>query len=144
MARTAAEFFPWYYEARRNLSGTLAERSAAEDKMFSDWYHEMSVGDHVHICHWSDVSPATVVRKTATTLTVRLDKAERDPSWLPEWEPGGFAGVCTNNDDQRWIIEEDPNGRTVVFRWHKRKNRYENTAGEGLYPGWLKKYDYNF
>lgn len=144
MARTSKEFFDWFHTVRHHLSGSYSERQAAEAKMFADWYHEMEVGDHAHVCHWSDVSPVTIVKKTATTLTVRFDKAERDPNWKPEWVVGGFSAVCLNNDDQKWIIEEDQNGKTEVFRWHKRANRYENQIGERLYPDWQKKYDYNF
>lgn len=144
MVRTSKEFFDWFHTVRHHLEGTYSERAAAEQKMIADWYHEMNVGDHAHVCHYSDVDPVTIIKKTATTLTVRFDKAERDPSWKPEWVIGGFAAHCTNNDEQKWIIEEDPNGQVEVFRWHKRSNRYENTIGEALIPGWMKKYDYNF
>ena len=144
MKRTSKEFFEWYHAERRHITGSYSERQAAEDKMLADWYHEMEVGDHAHVCHYSDVSPVTIIKKTATTLTVRFDKAEKDPTWHPEWEVGGFSAVCLNNDDQKWIIEEDPNGKTEVFRWHKSSNRYENTIGERLYPEWRKHYDYNF
>lgn len=144
MARTAKEFFDWYHTVRHHLKGTYAERRVAEAKMIEDWFRELEVGDHAHVCHWSDVSPVTVIKKTAQTMTVRFDKAERDPNWKPEWEIGGFAAHCTNNDEQKWIIEEDPNGKTEVFRWHKSSNHFENTIGETLIPGWMKKYDYNF
>ena len=144
MVRTSEEFFSWYHNARHHLTGTYEERQAAERKMISDWLHELEVGDHAHICRYSDIDPVTVVKKTATTITVRKDKAVRDPAWKPEFIPGGFSAHCVNNDEQKWIITEDPNGDTEVFRWHKRTNRYENTAEETLYPGWMKKYDYNF
>lgn len=144
MARTAKEFFDFYHTERRKLAGSYAERTAAEAKMFSDWFHELDVGDRAHVCHYSDISPVTVIKKTASTLTVRFDKAEPDPDWKPEWEVGDFCAHCTNNDSQKWIIEENPDGRTEVFRWHKRTNHFENTIGETLIPGWMKKYDYNF
>ena len=142
--RTAKEFFDWYHEVRWELEGTYEERREAELKMFADWYHEMNVGDQAHICHWSDRSPVTIIKKTATTLTVRYDKATRDPNWKPEFVIGGFSAYCTNNDEQVWNIEEDPNGKTEVFRWSKRMNCYKNTADEKLLPEWMKKYDYNF
>lgn len=142
--RTAEEFFKAYHKDRWNLTGTFEEREAAERKMFADWFHELDVGDHAHICRYSDIDPVTVIKKTETTLTVRIDKGELDPTWKPEFVIGGFAAHCTNNDSQRWILEEDPNGEVEVFRWHKRTNRYENSIGEKLIPGWKKKYDYNF
>ena len=142
MKRTTEQFYKEYYEKRSHLS--WREWDDVERKMRDEWYHEMEVGDHAHICHYSDVSPVTVIKKTATTLTVRMDKATRDPNWKPEWAVGGFAAHCTNIDEQKWIIEEDENGSVEVFRWSKRYNQYRNTSGEKLFPEWRKYYDYNF
>ena len=140
MKRTSKEFFDWLYKARWDVP--WEERSEWENKAFLDWWNELEVGDHAHICHWSDVSPVTVIKRTAKTITVRYDKATKDPNWKPEWIPGGFSAICTNNDDQKWIIEEDENGRTETFRL--RKIGWRNKAEEKLYPGWAKHYDYNF
>ena len=142
--RSIEEFFDMYHKARWELTGTYEERRAAEMKMFADWYNEMDVNEHAHIQHYSDVSPCTVVKRTKTTITVRYDKAELDPSWQPEFIIGGFSAHCVNNDEQRWTIEEDPNGETETFRWHKKDNCFMNKSGEKLLPGWMKKYDYNF
>lgn len=142
--RNTQEFFKAYNEARMNLTGTWQERMEAERKMFADWYNEAAVGDRMHIQHWSDVSPCTVIKRTATTITVRVDKAELDPTWKPEFVIGGFSAHCTNNNEQRWNIEEDPNGEVETFRWHKRDNCFMNHSGEKLLPGWVKYYDYNF
>lgn len=142
MKRTKEQFFEELYEARRHVS--WREQEELDRQMFSDWYHEMEVGDHAHVCQWSDVDPCTIIAKTATTLTVRYDKAERDPAYTPEWIPGGFSAICTNQDDQQWVISEDEDGRVEVFRWSKKYNQYRNTAGERLYPEWRKFYDYNF
>ena len=144
MKRTAKEFFEQYHTERWNLEGTYDERRKAELKMFEDWYKEMEVGDHCHIKHWSDVSPCTVIKRTKSTITVRYDKAERDPNWKPEWIVGGFSAHCTNNEDQEWIISEDPDGRVETFRWRKTRNCFMNTAEEKLFPEWMKFYDYNF
>ena len=142
MKRTTKQFFEELYTARRRVS--WREQETLDRQMFSDWYHEMEIGDHAHVCHWSDVDPVTIIAKTATTLTVRYDRAERDPEWKPEWEIGGFSAICTNIDEQKWIIEEDPMGMVEVFRWSKKYNQYRNTAGERLFPEWRKYYDYNF
>lgn len=141
MKRTSREFYDALYENRRNVS--WREQDELERKMREEWYHEMDVGDHAHICHYSDVSPVTIIKKTASTLTVRHDKAT-EGDWKPEWVVGGFSAVCTNIEDQKWIIEEDPDGYVEVFRWSKRYNQYRNTAGEKLFPEWMKYYDYNF
>ena len=142
MKRSKEQFFNELYNARRNVS--WREREELDCKMFSDWYHEMEVGDHCHICHWSDVTPCTIIAKTPTTLTVRHDKATRDENWKPEWDIGGFSAHCTNIDEQKWNIEEDEDGTVEVFRWSKRYNQYRNTCGEKLFPEWKKFYDYNF
>ena len=141
--RTAKEFFDYYHKVRWDLPGTYEERRIAELKMFEDWYREMDVGDRVHVKLYTDVNPATIIAKTKSTYTVRYDKATRDPNWKPEWIPGGFSAICTNDDDQKWIIEEDPNGATETFRWSKRLNCFQN-SGVKLLPGWAKYYDYNF
>ena len=146
MKRTAEQFFNEYHEARRNFEGTYLERQEKEKQMFRDWYDEMEVGDHCHICHWSDISPCTVIKRTKTTITVRYDKATRKDSWKPEFVIGGFAAHCLNNDDQHdaWLIEEDENGVIETFRWSKKFNCYKNLSDEKLFPEWAKKYDYNF
>lgn len=146
MKRTAKQFFEEYHEARWNFTGTYEERRQQELQMFKDWYDEMEVGDHCHICHWSDISPCTIIKRTKTTITIRYDKATRKESWKPEWVVGGFSAHCLNNDDQEnaWDIEEDPNGMTDTFRWSKKFNCYKNTSDEKLFPEWMKKHDYNF
>ena len=140
--RTSKEFFDSYYEAYRN-AGSYEEAERIREQMFSDWYHEMTVGDHAHVHLYTDNEPVTIIAKTKTTLTVRYDKAELDPDWKPEFIIGGFSAHCTNNDEQRWIITENPDGRTEVFRWSSRMNCYQS-KGCKLLPGWVKTYDYNF
>lgn len=140
MKRTRKEFFEWYHKERWNVP--VAERQEWERKAFYDWVNELEVGDHAHIRHYSDISPVTVVRRTAKTITVRYDKATKDPTWKPEWETGGFSAICTNIDEQKWIIEEDENGRTETFRL--RQVGWRNYADEKLIPEWEKYYDYNF
>ena len=119
------------------------ERERLDRQFYADWYNEMEVGDRCHIQHYSDVSPCTVIKRTKKTITVRYDKATRDPNWKPEFIPGGFSVICTNNEEQRWIIEEDLEGRTETFRLHN-NGKFESPYGERLYPEWLMHYDYNF
>ena len=115
------------------------------NEMRREWRQSLEVGDRVHICHYSDITPATIIKKTKTSLTVRHDKAHLD-GWKPEMIPGGFSVVCLNDSDQigHWIIEEDSEGSIEVFRWSKRYNRYKNTSDEFCEPEWMKYYDYNF
>lgn len=134
MKYTVEEFWNRYYDLPYN------EREAA----FEEWYQSIDVGDKVNVLLYSDREPATVIKKTAKTLTVRYDKAHRDPNWKPEWIAGGFSAICTNDNDQKWIIEDDPFGKIEVFRWHKNAGHYISANGLKLFPGWMKYYDYNF
>lgn len=138
MKRTRKEFDEWFHEERWNQP--TRTRDEWEAKAWADWLNEIEVGDHCHICYYSDVEPCTVIKRTATTITVRKDKAER--KFTPEWVPGGFSAICTNIDKQEWEITEDPNGHVETFRRHKDGRWYG--SGMKLYPEWMKYYDYNF
>ena len=118
-------------------------RQAALESLREEWNKSMEVGDRASVHLYTDDNPCTIIKKTATSLTARYDKATRDPSWKPEWVVGGLSAICTNQEDQKWIIEEDPNGATETFRWHKNEGAYMHN-GCRLTPGWYKKYDYNF
>lgn len=142
MKRTSREFWDWYHEEKWNIDFRNGQRDAWEHNAKMEWWNELEVGDRAHICHWSDVTPVTVIKRTAKTITVRHDKGTLDPNWKPEFVVGGFCAHCTNNDEQKWIIEEDPNGRVETFRL--RNVGWRNSADEKLYPEWAMKYDYNF
>lgn len=95
---------------------------------------------------WSDVTPFEVVRVVSDkTVEVRRMDAERDESWTPTFVSGGFAGVCTNTNEQRWIITSNTANETVRVRLQKdgswkdkyqRRFRPSDTA--------IRHYDYNF
>ena len=143
MKRTREQFNEEAKVIRQNFDITWQEKDARIAKLYEEWYLELEPGDHAHVRLWSDSEPVTVIKKTPKTLTVRYDKAERDPDWKPEWIPGGFSAVCLNQSEQKWIIEENPDGRTEVFWWSSTKGVYQH-HGCPLYPGWYKYYDYNF
>lgn len=94
---------------------------------------------------YTDALPYEVTRVVNPKhLHVRGLKAERDPSWKPEVVPGGFAGHCVNNYEQRWFLSSQPEAKSLSIRLHKngrwydaRGNRY--TVGKATYF-----YDYNF
>ena len=115
-----------------------------QSRIVSEWCNELAVGDHCHINHWSDVSPCTVIRRTPCSITVRYDKAKLSEGWKPEFIPGGFSAHCINQEDQKWDIEEDPDGKTETFRWSKKYGVWKNRCDEKLFPEWEKYYDYNF
>ena len=100
---------------------------------------------------YSDINPFEVVRKVSDkTLEIRAMSAERDPSWKPDFVPGGFFGTvreaCAQGHpgSQEWVIKSNPNGHIVRIRLGKRgwkdaaKRHYE------LSDEPVKFYDFNF
>lgn len=94
---------------------------------------------------WSDVTPYEVlsITKSGYTATVRAMHAELDKSWKPEVVPGGFAGHCINNIEQRWVITPDPDGvilkvRRTKYGWRNGFQRFKASATPCMF------YDYNF
>ncbi|MBQ6627940.1 MAG: hypothetical protein IJH65_03910 [Methanobrevibacter sp.] len=117
-----------------------------QEKLRKDWYKSLEVGDRVHINHYTDVDPATIIKRTEKMIIVRVDKAELDGQWKPEFIPGGFSAHCTNDSEQinHWVIEEDETGSTERFNWSEKYGVWKNKSNETVSPGWLKYYDYNF
>ena len=119
------------------------KRQEAQDNLLREYNSGLDVGDKGSVRLWSDSNPCTVIKRTKTTVTVRYDKAERNPDWKPEWVTGGFSAICTNIEDQQWIIKDDENGATERFYWSNKENCFVHN-GCRLTPGWHKYYDYNF
>ena len=70
-------------------------------------------------CGYTDVEPFEVIEeRTPTKLVVRGMDAELDPTWKPEFYPGGFFGHTANNRQQRWLITSNPEAPTRVVRKH--------------------------
>ena len=109
------------------------------------------VGDKVHACFYSDAQPGTVVKRTAKRCRVRYDNVDKDPSWEPEISPGGFSGHCVNQESQRWVITDNPDGVIHQFFLHKSGQWRMSAAGSNesgvsarLGPGWAYRRDFNF
>ena len=112
---------------------------------------EPKVGDKVNIPRYSDVDPATVIKRTRCYCWVQLDKAELDPSWKPDYIPGGFSVHCTNQREQKWNISRNENGSIEKFYYSKKRKiwlrSYSADSSRCFTPlreGWYKFYDYNF
>ncbi len=89
--------------------------------------------------------PYEVVRVVSDqTIEIREMKAERDPTWKPDISPGGFAGHCSNQSEQRWIYESDES-RSII-RCRKRKDGYfHSKQGRHVLSDTPRRfYDYNF
>jgi hypothetical protein len=129
---------------------------AAEINARADAISALQVGDGVTVSVWTDSDAYTIISRTATRMTLQQDKATLDPSWKPEWVAGGFAGHCTNQDEQSYTYERDPNGHTVEIslrqythanterRVWKRKGVGRKEIGGGVSVGRHKFHDYNF
>lgn len=102
------------------------------------------VGDGASVRYWSDIEAGTIVKVTKSTITIQRDKATLDPNFKPEWIPGGFAGHCTNQDEQTYTYERDPNGKLTTLRWSKKYNQYGQPNDLRAIKGRHEFYDYNF
>lgn len=81
-----------------------------------------------NLISYTDVYPYEVISVSpgGKQITVRAMKFERDPSWKPEFHAGGFVAHCSNQNEQRWLIESDPEGHTM--KAHKRADGYYHSA----------------
>ena len=107
---------------------------------------ELEVGDGVTMHLWSDAHACTIISRTDKTLTIQRDKAIRDPSFKPQWVPGGFSAICTNSEEQSWTYERDPAGEIIRCRWYE-KNGCWQSGSDGsirISRGRHEHYDYNF
>lgn len=107
---------------------------------------EVEVGDGVTLCLYTDAHAYTVLKKTAKTILIQRDRAILDPSFKPEFVPGGFAAHCVNQEEQRYTYERDPNGETVRCYWSEKLGRYTTGGDQSIKirPGRHEFYDYNF
>lgn len=95
---------------------------------------------------YTDVHPFEVVRQVSgKCLEIRAMSAERDPTWKPVFHQGGFVANCSNQQDQRWIIQPDPSAPAVRIRLHK-DGRWKDANGNryALDTKPYRFYDYNF
>ena len=102
------------------------------------------VGDGATVCHYSDRTACTVIRVSPSgkTLYLQSDTAVLD-DWKPEFIPGGFAGHCVNNTEQRYAYQPNPQG--AIHRASRRKDGwFRTTNGEPVIPGRRQFHDYNF
>ncbi len=94
---------------------------------------------------WSDVTPFEVVRVVSDKcMEVREMDAERDESVKLEWVVGGFAGVCTNQRDQKWFIKSNPDNAVLRIRLGKKGWRSADGRRFDIDDQPIRFYDYNF
>jgi hypothetical protein len=104
---------------------------------------------YINYTTYSDTHPFVVISITGKTAIVRRMICERTND--NEWVAGGFAGHCTNQDDQQWSCVSDPTSETRQMTL--RKDGCWRFVGEPTVRGGcrghlrdhpVKFYDYNF
>ena len=104
------------------------------------------VGDQAAVYYYSDVHPCTVIKRTKKFVTVQMDNYKLNKEIRPNIIPGGFAGHCTNNREQRWIITANPDGGIIEGylgndnEWYQKGSDRRTTIDQG----YVKFHDYNF
>ncbi len=104
---------------------------------------EVEVGDGITVCLWSDKHAGTVVKRTKCSITIQYDKATLNPEFKPEIVAGGFAGHCTNQNEQTYTYERQPESRTETYRWSEKYGIFKNDDIK-IINGRHEFYDYNF
>ena len=104
---------------------------------------EIQVGDGCTLVLWTDKEAYTVIRKTKRMRVMQRDKAIKSPEFKPQWVEGGFSAVCTNNEDQSYTYEQDPDGSIIRAFWSEVNGCYMH-QGCKVINGRHEFYDYNF
>lgn len=91
---------------------------------------------------WSDRYSHTVIAisENKSKITLQRDKAVRLTQ--PEFIPGGFSAICTNNSDIKYDITPDPKG-SLTYVYAKKNGEYFD-GGKPVIVGRSEYYDYNF
>lgn len=103
--------------------------------------------DAATVCAYSDRKSATIIKRTAKTITVRHDKAQllngmgSGEADALTCTPGGFCGHVEGV--QRYHITSDPYGRVEIYRLRK-DGQYHGPSGRLALGFRAPHYDYNF
>lgn len=101
--------------------------------------------NYANFIGYSDVEPFEVVRRISDkTVEIRAMDAELDPTWKPEFVPGGFCGTVINQSTQRWNITSNPNNEPRRIRLGKKGWRDSGGNQYLLSEQPRKFHDYNF
>lgn len=93
---------------------------------------------------YTDVYPWEVIRVISDKcLEIRLMDATLDPTWAPEFIPGGFFAHCANQHSQRWIYSSNTTNPVRRIRLTKKGWSYKGIKYR-LAEAPKKFHDYNF
>ena len=100
---------------------------------------------HANCSGWSDMSPYEIVRVISEkTIEIRAMRSEKDPNFKPEFVSGGFAGHCTNQNEQKWTYTSVEENDVIKARLRKDGYFYSRFGRHILDNEPVKFYDYNF
>ena len=112
---------------------------------YQEYFHEnVAPGDGVTVHYWSDAHACTVIRRTRNKLVLQQDTAILSPDFKPEFIPGGFCAHCTNQGEQSYTYERNPEGRIYEAYWSERKKGWYADKSLRVSYGRHEYYDYNF
>lgn len=134
-------------ERQKSLIAMVRRELEEEIKRFDSWHltpANAKVGDGATVNLYSDRHAGTIIKVTKSSITIQRDKATLDPNFKPEWVAGGFAGHCTNQDEQTYTYERNQNGSTTTIRWSRKYNRFGTPGNLTASKGRHEFYDYNF
>ena len=95
---------------------------------------------------YTDVNPCEVIKVISDiTLEIRDMDSVRRETFTPEWIPGGFSAICTNQWSQEWDITSNEEHPIIRIRLSKNKG-WQDKHGQKytLSDEPHKFYDYNF
>lgn len=131
-------------EYRKDISPLQKQQDQNEIEIKRLKNQSVQVGDGITIDLWSDSHAYTIIKRTPKTITIQRDEATLSKDFKPEWIPGGFAGHCVNQNEQRWTYERNPNGEVRVLHWSDKLNGWKTEFGYKARLGRHEFYDYNF
>ena len=92
---------------------------------------------------YSDIDPYQIVR-VISDKSIEVKPMRCTRNFKPSYIPGGFAGICINQDDQEWIIEESTSEHVIRLRKRKDGHFYKGSMRFKLSNVPIKYYDFNF
>lgn len=119
----------------------------AEAKAMYNPLDDANVGDGLTFGYGTDRNAYTIVSRSEKVIEAVEDSATLLNRDELVFHRGGFSAHCSNQYDQKYSYERDPNGRKMTFR--RRKNGKWLPSGLtmkeiGAKPGRHKFYDFNF
>ena len=107
-------------------------------------------GEYLTETGYSQSYPWKVIATSPSGKTLTLQKVEvaTDPEFKAEFVPGGFAGHCTNQNEQTHIFvglsDRTKTVRLQKSRYHGSDKLWGSKGTEFIANGAVEFYDYNF